>query len=766
MADDFKMRWPLALIPLAIIFLAVMFGGLALEPPPLRTSQSAETFNAQAAIERLGRVLGDETPHPTDSAAQDEVRARLLAEIEAIGISPQVEDTFACRPQERAPWIDCGLVRNILFSIGPPNAPPILAATHYDSVPAAPGASDAGIGMAVWLEIARMLKDAPLERRIQFLFTDGEEPGLFGAYVFARDPRMDDIESLVNLEARGSRGPAIFFESNLPNADAVRAFASAPRPVASSVMADAYRLMTNFTDVTVLTRPGLDVVNIALLDGLEDYHTPQDSLASQDPRSVQHMGDMALAVTRALAGGPDRDENATLVYTDIASRAFVTAPVLAGQGLLVVALIVSLIAFWRTGGEGRWRALAAPLVAVLLAAVLSFGVGFLLNALRGELYWYAYPAATRAWCTLLALFAVVAALLVLRVRERPEQIEASGMAWFALIGFGASFVSPGISVLFGLPLVFYVLGVLVALAWKPARLIGAALAALVALIVWTPALHLTELALGYDLTAAFSLLVALLSLTVLGLLVRAHAAQTWRGVTATALAATLIAAGAAFVAPAATATIPQPLNISSFVDTESGEAYALAGSTTRPVPPELAGAAPFTARFVLPGDRVETWTTPIETDGAPAPALEEVTLTEEEGGRVVRARLVMNGAYRASIRFARTAGPVSASLNGVVTNFTDVAPITDFVSLACLGRACDGAPVEIRLAQDGDLGEWYLIGQYPGRIEAGAEALRSRRPERFTPIQNGDGTLTLSRVTPQIQQNPGAGLATEAEPRH
>ena len=121
---------------------------------------------------------------------------------------------------------------------------------------------------------------------------------------------MHSVEALVNVEARGTRGTAVFFESNQPNADAITAFSGAPRGIASSVMADVYALLPNSTDVSVLTRDGLDIVNLALLDGVEDYHTPQDSLASLDPGSVQHAGDTALHTLRHFASGPDRGAGA------------------------------------------------------------------------------------------------------------------------------------------------------------------------------------------------------------------------------------------------------------------------------------------------------------------------------------------------------------------------------------------------------------------------------------------------------------------------
>lgn len=222
--------WLLSLLALALIFAAFMLGGRLVDPPPLRANADPLRFDAVAARERLARILGDEAPHPIDSDAHDAVRARLLGEIEAIGLTPEVRESFSCVPQPRGPTVDCALARNILFSIGPQSGPAVMAATHYDSVPAAPGASDAGIGIAVWLEIARMLANSEPERRIVFFISDGEEVALLGAAAFAaNDPLMDDVEALVNLEARGSRGPAIFFETNPPNGDSLAAYAHAPR---------------------------------------------------------------------------------------------------------------------------------------------------------------------------------------------------------------------------------------------------------------------------------------------------------------------------------------------------------------------------------------------------------------------------------------------------------------------------------------------------------------------------------------------------------
>lgn len=740
--------FPFGLIVIAVLFAAFMGAGVLVEPPPVRSGNTPAQFDANAAQTRLARILGDETPHPVDSAAQDPVRERLLAEIRALGYEPEVREQFVCRPQPGGPQIDCAMTRNILFSAGPESGPTILAATHYDSVPAAPGANDAGIGIASWLEIARILRDEPLQRRVLFLISDGEEPGLMGAYAFAQGADMRDVEALVNLEARGTRGPAVFFESNQPNADAVHAFASAPRGIANSVMADVYALLPNSTDVTALTRPGLDIVNVALLEGLEGYHTPQDSLAFFNTSSVQHMGDIGLATTRSFASGPDRGDATPRVYTDVAARAFVSAPAWAAQAALGVSLLIAFAAFWRAGREGRWRALAAPLAALVLAAGIAFAAGFGFSLLRaGETFWWAQPEWTRAWCVLAALIALPLALMILRAPRNAALIGAAAMVWFVALGFASSFFLAGISILYALPAVAYAVLAAIGLAWRPAQFAGFVAAGLVALIVWAPSLFLVELALGFEFPFVSALLVAIVCLTWAGVLVRAQGEVRWRGGAVVLTAGFIVALVGGALAPAATAARPMPLNLNYFVDVSAGEARILAGGAARPLPREIADTADFSAEMILPGDRVPTWAAHAEVEPAPAPTLTELTIAEEGGQRIVRARLAMSGAYRAMVRMPRTAAPISATVNGVVARYADAGEGQgDYVAVACQGRACDGATIEIAFERSSDLGEWFMIGQTPGASAEPADAIRAARPANTTPIQFGNATVTLQRI--------------------
>ncbi|MGH6783549.1 MAG: hypothetical protein ACREBP_02875, partial [Sphingomicrobium sp.] len=67
---------------LALLMAAFAAKGLLLDPPAAR---QASAFDTDRAVGRLARVLGDQRPHPVDSAANDAVRKRLMIELRALG---------------------------------------------------------------------------------------------------------------------------------------------------------------------------------------------------------------------------------------------------------------------------------------------------------------------------------------------------------------------------------------------------------------------------------------------------------------------------------------------------------------------------------------------------------------------------------------------------------------------------------------------------------------------------------------------------------
>ncbi|NIP95655.1 MAG: M28 family peptidase, partial [Akkermansiaceae bacterium] len=208
--------WPLLLAIIALTATGLLVAHCHQPPPALGVDAPLELFSAGRAWERLESLLGDETPHPLGSAANDAVRARLVEQLENLGLRPEVNSRWVTGAGR---WSST-LVRahNVLAELpsSHPERPAIVLACHHDSVPAGPGASDDGAGMAAILEIARILMaEAPLARPVILLFTDGEELGLFGARGFAlENPVAERVGLILNFEARGSSGGSLMFETS------------------------------------------------------------------------------------------------------------------------------------------------------------------------------------------------------------------------------------------------------------------------------------------------------------------------------------------------------------------------------------------------------------------------------------------------------------------------------------------------------------------------------------------------------------------------
>ena len=315
----------LASLALVAAFLAA--AAARYRPPPPRPGEAPpRQFSAVRARELLREFLGDGQPHPTGSAAAASARARIAAALERSGLRPEVQQSFSCGGAGI-----CAAVDNVVARIeGSHPEKSVLLSVHYDSVPAGPGASDDGVGVAAALEIARALKadPAPLHPVI-LLFNEGEEDHLLGAEAFlAGHPWAKQIGAVVNLEARGTQGASLMFETSDASGWLVDAFArSVARPASNSIYYTIYKLLPNDTDLTVYKRSGLSGLNFAFIGGEARYHTPRDDLAHADAGSLQHHGDNALAMVRALAQADlDSPPRGELAFFDLLAFGVVRWP--------------------------------------------------------------------------------------------------------------------------------------------------------------------------------------------------------------------------------------------------------------------------------------------------------------------------------------------------------------------------------------------------------------------------------------------------------
>ena len=286
----------------AVFIVGLSLAGVLLGGPPAPVPASAppSEFSAERAMAHVEQIA--QRPHPVGSPDHARVRDYVAGAIAHLGVKVEIQSTVVRRGTTT---VRMARVENILARIGGTGSTgAVLLASHYDSVPAAPGAADAGSGVAAILEAVRALKTAPPPRNdVILLLTDAEELGLLGAKAFVEQhPWAKDVRMVMNFEARGTQGPSWMFETSAGNGAVVAEWASlVPKPAGSSLTYEVYKRLPNDTDFTEFRTLKTAGLNFSFVGGWEHYHTPGDSVAALDRGSLQHHGETALRLARRFA---------------------------------------------------------------------------------------------------------------------------------------------------------------------------------------------------------------------------------------------------------------------------------------------------------------------------------------------------------------------------------------------------------------------------------------------------------------------------------
>jgi peptidase M28-like protein len=728
----------------ALLMLAMALKGelLSLPDPPAKTA--AGQFDTGRALARLERILGEQRPHPVDSAANDAVRARLLAELRGLGLRPAVDDHFTCNGPAKGRSIACARIRNVTATIGPAGGSHVLLASHYDSTPAGPGASDDGIGMAAMLETAALLKDRPLRRPVTFLFDEGEETGLIGARAFLEhDPLAARVDSLINLESRGVTGPAIMFETGGPKGAAISAFArSSTRPVANSATADFYRLIPNSTDVAVFAERPWAILNFAVIGNETRYHSPGDTLAALDRRSVAHIGDQVLAAARALASAPLPPAGGDRLYADILGRRLLTIPAEAGFPLL--GGLILLFAWLGRQRRGGLRRAAGTVAAALLGSTaFAFLAQALLGLLRPGAYWRAYPEATGAGVYVTAAAAGLIAILCLARPLARDRLRAS--FWLIFLGLGASIglAAPGALIFFLFPPLVAGAGMILERRWPGAETAAAWLAWILLFLSWGPLLHLTEILLDFDAAWSFAPFAALILFPALIELKPLATRLPARPLLALSAAAAVFGWTPAALAPAYSADRKQEFGIEYAWHATDKEGQWMVVHDGGPLPAAFHTLGRFRRGVEVPWSTRKRWAVAAPPIPIEPPALEHLGERKEGSDRLVSLRLRTNGAETVRLRLKPDSRLSAVKAGGWARRFGRGKADEDFV-FRCHGRSCDGLRVDLTIGSPAQV-EAILMGVRSGLPEAG-RMLVAARPAYAAPQYSADSSIAMRRV--------------------
>jgi Peptidase family M28 len=751
-----------------VLFGIFLLSLLGIKPPAASPATIPDTeFSAARARAILERLVGDGAPHPSGSAVNDAVRERILDELTKLGYSPEVQTGFACDEVGR-----CATVKNVVARLdGAEPGPSVMIAAHYDSVAAGPGASDDGSGVVTVLESARALKSLPKPRHsIILLIDDGEEAGLLGAQVFVSQHRWaKEVAAVVNLDARGSSGPSLLFETGSANEWVIRLYSKHARyPATNSLAYFVYKMLPNDTDFTVFKAAGYQGANFAFIGREIHHHTPLDNFQNASPASLQHDGDNALPMLLAFANADLTNvPNGEAAYFDIFERGVVHWPaswtlMISILGTILLSIEIAWLLFRKRLNlpELIWGLFAWPAILGLTAANAWVVNRIIFRSGAMPVNWVAHPIALQATFWFLAVAVVFTFAFVFSRRAGFLGLWAGVWTWWALLSIVAAAMTHGIAYIFPLCLSAAVLAA-IPLTFQRVEalemgLVAGVVPTVVAAIVGFPTALLLYSALGNYLLVPIAVVVALI-LTPLApfcadlLEVRGLSRIA---LPTTAIIATVLAALAASVVPAFSAKSPERLNIDFWQDGDSGKSVWFALPQSRRLPEPLTLAAKFSRQDAGPFP----WSTTVAyLADAPHQELAPPTFTileSSESGSKRSYRALMRserGAPAVAVFFPPDSGvesvrmedePIQAAPNQV-RRYLNGWTLCDSLTTPAKGTQLTftlplGKPVEV-----------YAVDESYALPADGAFLLKSRP---LTAVPSGDGDVTF--VSRRVALNP------------
>jgi len=322
-------------------------------------------------------------PHPLGvSQAQADVREYIMDEIHALGLETQVQDTFGQRHWgPDSGYVSGGFVKNILARLqGSDPKDAILIMAHYDSTPGAPGGGDNGAGVIILLELLRALHANPqLLQDVIFLFTDGEEPGTFGALAFiSQHPWFDEVSMVINLDGI-TDGPPGLSQSSQWNGVWIQALAhKAEKPSYFSL--PIHLFSTGESDLIPFKQIGLPAAGFATATVGQEIHTMLDRPEIVNPGSIQHLGNHMLGMIRHLANQPTLTANVPdqTFFPLLGSLVhYPSSWAIPLAGLAGLCFLVTLI-FGLNRKTLTWKGLGIGLLVSIMALILSIAVSILI----------------------------------------------------------------------------------------------------------------------------------------------------------------------------------------------------------------------------------------------------------------------------------------------------------------------------------------------------------------------------------------------------
>ncbi|MFA6334337.1 MAG: M28 family peptidase [Bacteroidales bacterium] len=288
------------------------------------------------------------------------------------------------------------------------------------------GAADDGYGLGVILESVRLAMGYRKSWRqgIKILFTDSEESDLEGMkYALSENPEIfENIGLVINVEARGVKGPALLFETSKGNENIIELYKSAKYPVAYSLTSAVYNFLPNSTDYSLLkdSFPGM---NFSVIDNINYYHTDLDNFNNISLSSIQHYGEQITPVINKYLTNLTYSNSTSLISEK--ESLFFTVPlfgliVFSRSGfwifnililLLFIGVSLLLLKKKKIGVKGVLKNVAIISIYALVSSLAGFCIALLCAAVTKQKYnLINLPYVGHEWLIIGALFILFSSL--------------------------------------------------------------------------------------------------------------------------------------------------------------------------------------------------------------------------------------------------------------------------------------------------------------------------------------------------------------------
>ncbi len=387
-------------LAVAVVFSALLAYGLWTLPSP--EPEGVEGFSSARVLKDI-EVISKEhhsVAHPQERAA---VRDYLVERLEGMGgnVSLYRYDSLSGPENRHVQYVFDAV--NVLAEF-PPMKPSsdttyLMMVAHYDSRYSQPmpkdtvwsyGAADDGYGVGVILETVSELLEVRNEwnQGVKVLFTDAEEVGMMGMKAIWKNDRdvFDNVGFIINIEGRGTYGPALLFETGAGNENVMKLYGSeSGYPYTYSLTTVVYSFMPNFTDFTIV-KDDLPGVNFSTIADINSYHTDEDNFGNVSERTIQHYGEQILPLAMKYVTDPayaDKDslksEKDTVNFT-VPGLGLFNVSKLMYRIINVAVFVIFLLLFALEGVRGRLKAkeVFRSSCAVLFMAIGILAVGELI----------------------------------------------------------------------------------------------------------------------------------------------------------------------------------------------------------------------------------------------------------------------------------------------------------------------------------------------------------------------------------------------------